>query len=158
MPAVLETCSTNVRRRRKRCRFDSWVRKMPWRRVWQPTLVLLPGESQGWGSLRGIPSMGLHLQTMRNVQRTIKASNLTTLPQCPGLFASLGTSGLHRSRVHRWMHRSSKYARERGTVDTAKANWSSAIITGAHLSVSEMDVHDTIVALQCLVTPGHSGA
>ena len=26
---------------------------MPWRRKWQPTSVLLPGESQGWGSLVG---------------------------------------------------------------------------------------------------------
>ena len=26
---------------------------MPWRRKWQPTPVLLPGESQGWGSLVG---------------------------------------------------------------------------------------------------------
>ena len=26
---------------------------MHWRRKWQPTLVLLPGESQGWGSLVG---------------------------------------------------------------------------------------------------------
>ena len=26
---------------------------MHWRRKWQPTLVLLPGESQGWGSLMG---------------------------------------------------------------------------------------------------------
>ena len=24
-----------------------------WRRKWQPTPVLLPGESQGWGSLVG---------------------------------------------------------------------------------------------------------
>ena len=24
---------------------------MHWRRKWQPTLVFLPGESQGWGSL-----------------------------------------------------------------------------------------------------------
>ena len=24
-----------------------------WRRKWQPTLVFLPGESQGWGSLVG---------------------------------------------------------------------------------------------------------
>ena len=23
----------------------SWVRKIPWRRAWQPTLVFLPGES-----------------------------------------------------------------------------------------------------------------
>ena len=29
---------------------------MPWRRKWQPTPVILPGESQGWGSL-----MGCHL-------------------------------------------------------------------------------------------------
>ena len=26
---------------------------MHWRRKWQPTPVLLPGESQGWGSLVG---------------------------------------------------------------------------------------------------------
>ena len=26
---------------------------MPWRRKWKPTSVLLPGESQGWGSVVG---------------------------------------------------------------------------------------------------------
>ena len=26
---------------------------MHWRRKWQPTLVFLPGESQGWGTLVG---------------------------------------------------------------------------------------------------------
>jgi len=31
-------------RRHKRCRFDPWVRKIPWRRAWQPTPVFLPGE------------------------------------------------------------------------------------------------------------------
>ena len=31
-----------------------------WRRKWQPTLVFLPGESQGRGSLGGLPSLGLH--------------------------------------------------------------------------------------------------
>ena len=36
-----------------RCRFDAWVRKIPWRRAWQPTPVLLPGESQGQKSLAG---------------------------------------------------------------------------------------------------------
>ena len=30
-----------------RCRFDPWVRKIPWRRAWQPTPVFLPGESHG---------------------------------------------------------------------------------------------------------------
>ena len=33
-------------RRRKRCRFDPWVGKIPWRRAQQPTPVFLPGESQ----------------------------------------------------------------------------------------------------------------
>ena len=28
-------------------RFDPWVRKIPWRRKWQPTPVFLPGEFQG---------------------------------------------------------------------------------------------------------------
>ena len=33
--------------------FDPWVRKMPWRRKWQPTPVFSSGESQGRGSLVG---------------------------------------------------------------------------------------------------------
>ena len=32
-------------RRHKGCRFDPWVKKMPWRRTWQPTPAFLPGES-----------------------------------------------------------------------------------------------------------------
>ena len=31
---------------------------MHWRRKWQPTPVVLPGESQGWGSLVGCRSWG----------------------------------------------------------------------------------------------------
>ena len=38
-------------RRLKRHGFDSWVRKVPWRRAWQPTPVFLPGESHGQRSL-----------------------------------------------------------------------------------------------------------
>ena len=26
----------------RRCRFDPWVRKIPWRRAWQPLPVFLP--------------------------------------------------------------------------------------------------------------------
>ena len=33
---------------------------MHWRRKWQPTPVLLPGEFQGRGSLVGLPSVGSH--------------------------------------------------------------------------------------------------
>ena len=34
-------------------RFDPWVGKIPWRREWQPTPVLLPGEFHGQRSLAG---------------------------------------------------------------------------------------------------------
>ena len=42
-----------VSRRLKRYGFDPWVRKIPWRRAWQPTSVFLPGESHGQRSLAG---------------------------------------------------------------------------------------------------------
>ena len=35
----------------KRCKFNPWVGKIPWRREWQPTPVFLPGESHGQRSL-----------------------------------------------------------------------------------------------------------
>ena len=34
-----------------RCRFAPWVGKILWKRKWQPTLVFLPGKSQGQRSL-----------------------------------------------------------------------------------------------------------
>ena len=32
---------------------DPWVRKIPWKRAWQPTPVFLSGESHGQRSLAG---------------------------------------------------------------------------------------------------------
>ena len=37
----------------RRHRFDSWVGKILWRRAWQSTPVILPGESHGLRSLAG---------------------------------------------------------------------------------------------------------
>ena len=57
-------------RRRKRNGFNPWVRKMPWRRKWQPTLVSLPRESHGqrtlvdygpWDSLSTNTGAGSHV-------------------------------------------------------------------------------------------------
>ena len=45
-------------RRHKRHGFDPWVRKTPWRRAWQPTPVLLPGEFHGQRSLVGCELWG----------------------------------------------------------------------------------------------------
>ena len=33
--------------------FDPWVGKIPWKRKWQPTPVILPGKSHGCRSLTG---------------------------------------------------------------------------------------------------------
>ena len=38
---------------------ETQVRKIPWRRAWQPTPVFLPGESYGQRSLAGYSPLGL---------------------------------------------------------------------------------------------------
>ena len=45
----------------RRCRkrgFDPWVRKIPWRKKWQPTPVFLPRKSHGQRSLEGYSPCG----------------------------------------------------------------------------------------------------
>ena len=38
----------NECRRHKRLRFEPWVRKMPWRRAWQPTCLENPMDRGAW--------------------------------------------------------------------------------------------------------------
>ena len=45
-------------RRHGRRGFDSWVRKIPQKRKWQPALVFLPGKLHGQRSLRGYSPWG----------------------------------------------------------------------------------------------------
>ena len=45
-------------RRCKRYGFNPWLRKIPWRRKWQPTPVLLPEKSHGQKSLVGYSPWG----------------------------------------------------------------------------------------------------
>jgi len=45
-------------RRHRRLDFDPQVGKMPWRRKWQPTPLLLPGKSHGERSLAGYSLQG----------------------------------------------------------------------------------------------------
>ena len=51
-------------RRHKRPGFDPWVRKMPWRKLWQHTSVFLPGEFHGWGAwwstVHGVQRVGFN--------------------------------------------------------------------------------------------------
>ena len=40
-------------RRCKKHEITLWVRKIPWKKAWQPTPVFLPGESHGQRNLEG---------------------------------------------------------------------------------------------------------
>ena len=48
--------------RQRRLRFYPWIRKIPWRRTWQPTSVFLPGESHGQRSLAGYCPWGCRVR------------------------------------------------------------------------------------------------
>ena len=53
LPGICLQCNKH-----KRCGFDPWVGKIPWRRAWQPTPVFLPGESHRQGSFSGYSPWG----------------------------------------------------------------------------------------------------
>ena len=70
--------------------FNPRVRKIPWRRKWQPTPVFLPGESHGQRSLAGYSPWGpkeiqLSIHTYHTIDRTTffvtAVSYSTDLPQ-----------------------------------------------------------------------------
>ena len=66
-------------RRHKRRRFNSWVRKTPWRRKWQPTQVLLPGKSHGQRSLVGYSPEGRKQSDMTEVTQHTHTCSLWDL-------------------------------------------------------------------------------
>ena len=47
------TCGSDSGLQCRRPEFDPWVKKIPWRRKWQPTPVFLPGKFRGQRSLMG---------------------------------------------------------------------------------------------------------
>ena len=51
--------SGNAVQEKQEIQVQSWVRRIPWRKAWQPTPVFLPGESHGqrsqWATVHGIP-------------------------------------------------------------------------------------------------------
>ena len=55
----------------------TWVGKIPWRRAWQPTPVLLPGESHGQRSLVGYSPWGHKESDM--TEATLHTYTLTKL-------------------------------------------------------------------------------
>ena len=55
---------------RRRCRFDPWVSKIPWRKKGQSTPVFFPGKFHGQRGLVVFSPQGLHveLDTMETEQ------------------------------------------------------------------------------------------
>ena len=57
-------------RRHKRCGFDPWVRKIPWRRKWKPTPVFLLGRISQTEEPGGLWSKGLQSRDTTKVSYT----------------------------------------------------------------------------------------
>ena len=55
--SVVKNPPANARRLRGHG-FDPWVKKILWRRKWQPTPVFLPRKSHGQGTLAGYSPWG----------------------------------------------------------------------------------------------------
>ena len=62
-------------RKRRTLKFNPWVRKIPWRRKWQPTRVFLPGKSIA-EEPGGLQSMGLQSQMWLSKKTTIHPGRL----------------------------------------------------------------------------------
>ena len=65
--------------------FDSWVRKIPWRKAWRPTPVFLPGKSHGQRGLVGYSAWG-HRESGRTELVTLTLSREQLGRTHPGLF------------------------------------------------------------------------
>ena len=82
--------STHQCRRLRRRGFDLWVRKIPWRRKWHPTLVFLPGESHGQRSLVGYSPWS-------------RKQSVITEHACTDEMFSLGLSRYKKEQSNFWM-------------------------------------------------------
>ena len=66
----------------RRCGFNSWVEKIPWKRKWQPTSVFLPGKSHGQRILAGYSPWG-HKSDGHDLMTAAASAKL--LQSCPTL-------------------------------------------------------------------------
>ena len=56
---LILSCVSDGKESSKKPGFNAWVRKITWRRKWQPTPVFLPGEFHGQRSLEGYTVHGV---------------------------------------------------------------------------------------------------
>ena len=72
--------------------FDPWFGEIPWRRVWQPTPIFLPGESHGQRSLAGYSPEGCKVSDTTEVSEHACTQEIISQGQYLGLFQ--GKKGL----------------------------------------------------------------
>ena len=80
-------------RRCRRCRFNCWVRKIPWRRAWQPIPIFLPGGSHGQRSLAATVHRVTKSQTWLKWLRTSMHGVTDGLPLVFQIFDDVSFSG-----------------------------------------------------------------
>ena len=78
--------------------FNPWVGKNSWRRKWQPTPVLLPGESHGWRSLVGYSPWGRKESDMTGRLHFLSFS-FSLVAQKPGFYPWVGKIPWRRERL-----------------------------------------------------------
>ena len=91
---VISTC--------RRSRFNPWVRKIPWRRKWQPTPVLLPRESHGQRSFAAYSPWDGKESDMTERPTYTKIWKLRTSREewlVPGANGDTGHTGSHRDDI-----------------------------------------------------------
>ena len=90
-------------RRHKKCGFDPWIGRIPWRRAWQPTPVFLPGEFHGQKSLVGFSPQGCkELYTTEVTQHACnKVNSRTASRTCFQYFSNIHVSGGDREKNER---------------------------------------------------------
>ena len=62
--------------------FNPWLRKVPCRREWQPTLVLLPGESHGQRNLVSYIVHGVTKESDMTESLTLSLSHMCIIQIC----------------------------------------------------------------------------
>ena len=88
-------------RRRKRHGLDPWVRKIPWKRTWQPTPVFLPGEPHGQRSLVGYSPWGRKSWTWK-LKVKVKSLSRVRLFVTPWTIAYQAPPSMRFSRQECW--------------------------------------------------------
>ena len=92
---MVPTCQC---RRYKKCGFDPWVGKIPWRRAWQPTPVFFLGESHGQRSLADYSPWGCKkLDTAEQLHAGLYCFVVVQSLSHAQLFVTLWTAAHHAS-------------------------------------------------------------